>query len=97
MLFQHYNGSEWSNVWAHYPTKNVTISNQTTNGNGLLHLNLSTGSTIVLEVRPSGDHFGIPVALNNGSWYAIIEDFAGTRKTNYTLSAHVTYMSYLLS
>lgn len=97
MLLQHYDGSAWSNLWVHYPTKNKTISNQTTNGNGLLLLDLSTASTVVLEVRPSGDLFGVPVALNNGSWYAIIQDFGGTRKTNYTLSAHVTYMSYALS
>ena len=72
-----------------------TISNQTTNGNGLLLLDIATASYAVIEVRPSGNLFGVPVALNDGSWYAIIQDFGGTRKTNYTLSAHVTYIHWI--
>ena len=94
LVYQQYDGTTWTTKGYYCTPMTKTISNQSTNGNGLLLLDLSTANMAVLEVRPSGDLFGVPVALNTGSWYAIIQDFGGTRKINYTLSAHVTYIQW---
>ncbi len=61
----------------------MDIANLTTNANGIALLPLSVANYAIIDVRTSYlSKFSSFRGLSGGQWYAVVENFDGTRVTN---------------